>query len=464
MSILRKIFLLSLLLPLCGMALDDADLNQFNIDQQLHQKSGPKLDPKRIINQSNSFLKEREPEMTEEEYALYEKIVNIMGSNADLAVRLLEGMMSEKQHPSPAFEFILGNAYYNAGKIDQAEKRYRSAVERYPTFIRAWNNLGVLYYTGNRFAEAATCFSKSITLGDHDPTTFGLLGYSLERGEDYISAEMAFMQALGGDPGNADWKEGLLRICISEKQNIRAEALVKTLIKDHPQESRYWLMYANILVSENRKLEAIVLLESAVGTGVAGPDELTLLGDLYAAQRLFPEAIAIYQKLPAPASLAGEKKLLAFAQMLTGSGKIPEAKRVLDSFKQELTPEGQIALHQAKADWFFAQNSMPEARKEIDSLLLLAPFNGRALLTRGRIYAVENDPSRATLAFEAAYRVDDTRYVASLELANIELKNRHYAKSVEYLQKALVIEKTPAIEDYLARIKTLVVTDDHLLP
>ena len=31
--------------------------------------SQPKVDPKRIVNESNSFLKEREPDMTEEEYA-----------------------------------------------------------------------------------------------------------------------------------------------------------------------------------------------------------------------------------------------------------------------------------------------------------------------------------------------------------------------------------------------------------
>ena len=48
---------------------------------------------------------------------------------------------------------------------------------------------------------------------------------------------------------------------------------------------------------------------------------------------------------------------------------------------------------------------------------------------------------------------------ASLELANIELKNRHYAKSVEYLQKALSIEKTDAVEDFLARVKTMVVRE-----
>jgi hypothetical protein len=49
--------------------------------------------------------------------------------------------------------------------------------------------------------------------------------------------------------------------------------------------------------------------------------------------------------------------------------------------------------------------------------------------------------------------------VASLELANIEVKNRHYAKCVEYLQKALSIEKSDAVEDYLTRIKTLVSKD-----
>ena len=40
----------------------------------------PQLDPKRIINASNGFLKEKEPEMTGEEYALYEKISTMAGS------------------------------------------------------------------------------------------------------------------------------------------------------------------------------------------------------------------------------------------------------------------------------------------------------------------------------------------------------------------------------------------------
>ena len=93
----------------------------------------------------------------------------------------------------------------------------------------------MLYYAANRFAEAVPCFSKSVTLGDRDPTTFGLLGYCLEQLGNVVSAEMAYMQALSGDPANTDWMEGLLRIYIQGKQHGRAESLVKNLIKEHPQ-------------------------------------------------------------------------------------------------------------------------------------------------------------------------------------------------------------------------------------
>src|ERR1044071_2945911 len=75
---------------------------------------GPQVDSKRIINESNSFLKEREAEMSSEEYALYEKIATMLTTNPDLALHLLEGMMNEKETPSPAFQFILGNVYYSA--------------------------------------------------------------------------------------------------------------------------------------------------------------------------------------------------------------------------------------------------------------------------------------------------------------------------------------------------------------
>jgi tetratricopeptide (TPR) repeat protein len=419
----------------------------------------PKLDPKRIINESNSFLKEREPEMTEEEYALYQKVVTMLSTNPDFALKLLEAMMSDKEQPSPAFRFILGNAYYAAGMNDKSEANYRGAVAAYPSFLRAWVNLGILYYSTGRFADAVPCFSKAVVLGDRDATTFGLLGFCLQKQGDLVSAEMAYMQALSGDPSNVDWKEGLLGICIDGKQLTRAESLVKNLIKERPNDTRYWLTYANILLSEGRKLDATVLLETAAGTGVANVEVLTTLGDLYAEQNLVPEAADIYRKVLTPSPEIGEKKLLHYTEVLIAAGRLGDAERVLGYLRQEDASQGGVELRRTRADLLAAQGKWPEARREIEELLRAAPMDGRALVSLGRAYNAEDDVPRATLAFEAAYRIPASTYVASLELANIEIKNRHYAKSVEYLQKALSIEKTDAVQDFLVRVKTLSAKD-----
>ena len=415
-----------------------------------------KLDPKRIVNDSSAFLKEREPEMTAEEYALYEKVVTMLATQPEFALKLLEAMMNEKEPPSPAFEFILGNAYYAAGQTANAETRFRSAVHRFPSFVRAWNNLGVLYYSTNNFTEAVTCLTKAVTLGDRDPATFGLLGYSLEQLGHVVPAEMAYMQALSGDPNNVDWMEGLLRIYLQGRQLARAESLLSNLIKGHPTETRYWLALANILLEQNRKLQAIALLEAAVGTGVAGPDELNLLGDLYAEQKLIPEAVAIYQKVLVPSPALGERKLLQLAQVLVADGKLPQADVVIAALPPNLTPEGRLTYLRTKSDYLAALQKWPEARQPLEELLRLAPLNGPALLSLGRTYVEEENFPRATFAFEAAAQIPDSAYRASLELANIELRSHHYEKSAEYLNKALSIEKNPMVEDYLAHVKTLI--------
>jgi tetratricopeptide (TPR) repeat protein len=458
----RALLLIFATLASASYAAEDWDKVISEIGQRFNtgdDARAPQLDPKRIINDSNSFLKEREPEMTAEEYAIYERVISMQSTRPDFALKLLEAMMSDKEPPSPAFEFILGNVYYAAGQNEKSEASYRSAVNRYPTFLRGWSNLGLLYYTTNRFDQAATCFSKAIVLGDREPGTFGLLGYSLEKEGNLVSAEMAYMQALSGDPANRDWKEGLLRICIEGKQLVRAESLVKSLIKQHPEDTRFWLTYATILLSDNRRTEAIVVLEACSATGVAGTSELTLLGDLYAEQNLIEEAIGIYSKVLGPAPQLGEQKLLHFAQVLIAGGRLKQAESVLNSMKSAPTEPGRLKLLQTRADLFAAQKRWPAVRETIEALLKVSPLDGRALVSLGRAYAAEEDLDRALFAFEAAFRVPSTTYVASLELANIELKNRHYAKSVEYLEKALSIEKTDAVEDYLNRVKTLVVTD-----
>lgn len=455
---LPRLIALVLLVPAGLGAQSDTDFLDLSQIQNAFRRDtkDPAVDAQRIINDSSSFLKEREPEMTAEEYALYEKTMNMLASNPAFAVRVLEAMMDEKEPPSPAFEFILGNAYYAAGDHAKTEASYKGAVERYPTFLRAWNNLGVLYYTTDRFADAIHAFSKSVSLGDRDPTTYGLLGYSLEKEGNLIAAEVAYMQALSGDPGNADWQEGLLRLCVQGRQLARAEAIARTLIKTKPTEARFWLILANVLLTDQRKLEAIAVLELCAGAGVAGPDELILLGDLYAEQKLQPEALAIYTKLLKPDPATGEQKLLRLAQTLADAGRPAEAEATLRILPATLSPAGRITRLLLQAQINTAAGRWAEARRDLESILADTPMHGPALLALGAVHVGEGDDARAAFVFEAAGRVPETTYRASLELANLEIRNRNYARSVAHLQKALSLEHTDTVADYLARVRTLV--------
>lgn len=457
--------LLCLLLLLLAATARGQDLETFlndTIRRRADRANAPdvKLDPKRIINQSNSFLKEKEPEMTGEEYALHENVVGMLETNPEFALKLLEGMMKEKETPSPAFEFILGNAYYSAGRVAEAEARYRSTVKRFPSFLRAWNNLGVLCYTAGRYADALPCFTKSLALGDRNATTYGLLGCCLEQTGDTIAAEQAFMQAIASDPDNSDWKDGLLRIYVQTHQYGAAETVARSLIRLRPTEARYWLTYANLLVSANRKNEAMVMLEVAATTKVAGPDELALLADLYAERNLTAEALRTYQALGAAAPQLGEKKLIRYAQMLTDAGRYAEAQKALDGLAATVSPASRAVYLEARASLYTTQQRWADARRELEALLALDPLNGRALLRLGRLHLAQDDPAHAQLAFEAAYRVSDTTYLASLELANLELKNRHYPKAVEYLEKALSIERSDLVVEFLGRVKMRLVENN----
>jgi tetratricopeptide (TPR) repeat protein len=462
---MRRPLLFSALLALaCPLAAQN-DVDRFLSDALVRQGKedagkAKNLDPKRIINESNSFLQEREPEMTAEEYAIYEQVMTMLATNPDFALKLLESLMTDKQAPSPAFEFILGNAHAAAGRTAQAEKSYRSAVDHYPSFVRAWTNLGLLYYTGGRFAEGIPCFSRAVVLGDRTPSTFGLLACCLERTGDTVSAQNAFMQALAGDPLSSDWKEGLLRVYVDSRQFGPAEVVVRSLIKTKPTEARYWLTYANIYLSTNRKGSAIALLAAAASTGVAGPDELSVLGDLYAERNLFPEALATYRKVYAVALPQGERRLIRYAQMQLGAGHFAEAQQALEPLAKTVTADARADFLQARADLFFARKEWPLARRELEALLAADPLNGRALLLTGRTYLAEGDDAHAQLTFESAYRVPGSVYHASLELANLELRQKHYPKVVEYLEKAQTIERTEPVTDLLQQVKALLVTEN----
>ncbi len=58
----------------------------------------------------------------------------------------------------------LGSANLNLGRLGQAEKLLRRAIEKDAEFVPAWNNLGVILVEKGNFAEAAQIFRRAFAL------------------------------------------------------------------------------------------------------------------------------------------------------------------------------------------------------------------------------------------------------------------------------------------------------------
>ena len=419
------------------------------------KRPATKAELDRIINESAGFLKNREPEMTAGEYALYEKVVAMLSVQPEFAMQLLQGMMAGKERISPAFEFVLGNAQYNAGRRELAEAHYRRAVDRYPDYLRAWANLGVLYYGDERYDQAVASFRRAVELGDSSSDTLGLFAYALQRAGNGVVAEMLYLRALAAAPDNPDWLDGLCGLYIESKQYPRAEPLARQLIKLQPNEPRHWQHYAGLLIAQDRRMEAVVVLESARAMRLASDDMLLQLGDLYAQQKFTAEALAVYREALKNVPAAGAKRLIALAQLLTDEGQPGAATELLASVEKTLPAEARVPFLQARAELAADRKDWPAARRDLEEAVALKPLHGPLLLRLGQVLKSAGSAIAAEQTFAAAARRPESAYQAHLELADLALRARHFRPCIDHLEQALQLERSPAIQQYLTKIKVL---------
>jgi tetratricopeptide (TPR) repeat protein len=429
---------------------------QIQLAEFLDETAGdPDVDPSSIINESMNFRKEREPDMTAAEFALYERMSSMVETNPTFALQLLETMLGDEDEDSAAFDLALGNLYYAEQRVDEALARYRSAVEKYPEFLRGWNNIGMIHYQRQEWREAATAFAKAVNLGDRDAQTFGLLAFSMRQTGNTLGAEMAFMQAMTANPEDPNWIGGLLELYFANGRHVQSESLVHEMVRLEPQNPRNWMLYASLLVTLERPLEAATQLEIARELGVADRESLGLLGDLYVSLNLVPEAISAYQAIPGGADELGVARLLAYTRSLISRGDLAEARQVLDQLPPATQWDQARAQRFAQAELAVAQQDWVAAQEAYAGILQTEPLNANALLGLGHSLSEAGDLARAEFTFESALQVPASERRAALELANLALQNRKFSRALNFLARADSLETSAAIRSQIARLKVL---------
>lgn len=196
-------------------------------------------------------------------------------------------------------EFTLGNVLAMAGKNKEALLHYRDAVNLYPAFAAAWQNMGKLYFDLKQYDDAGDCLLKGHELNaEKDPDLLYYAAVSYIMGKKEKKALPYIEHLAGGETGDPkiEWLETLLKVYLDLQLKEKAFKVVQRLLNKNQNDPRWWKLLAKFHLEQNDYKNGLVAL--TVLSYLTAPDlqDYMLLADLSSAIGLPSKAAEYYQK------------------------------------------------------------------------------------------------------------------------------------------------------------------------
>ncbi len=400
-----------------------------------------------------------EPKLGPEERTLLEKIYPLMSSDPAAAKQELE-TAAAKPDSSALFEYILGNMAFQQDQVDEAATRYGAAVQKFPSFRRAWKNLGLTQIRLGKNDDAIRSFTRMIELGGGDAISYGLLGYAFTSKGDYLAAEMAYRNALLLDPQNTDWRLGLARSVVKQEKYEEAAALLRVLIERAPDRPEFWLLQANAYLGMKEPLRAAENLEMVERMGKATPDTLNLMGDLYLNEGRLDLAARAYGRAVQVDPGQSPARAVRNVEVLAGRGGMNEARELSANVRSiyfgRLPEEDAQKLLKLEARIAVAEGNGGEAVVILEEVVAKNPLDGDALMLLGQHYARTGEPEKALVYFERAANLEQYEATAKLRQAQVLVGQGKYQEALPLLRRAQEIKPSEDVARYLEQVERLV--------
>jgi tetratricopeptide (TPR) repeat protein len=399
-----------------------------------------------------------EPRVTPDEVKLLEKVRPLMADNLPKAEATLAKSM--KPDCSAILDFTLGGILFQQDQLPKALECYLRAVQKFPSFRRAWRNVGLIHARDNRFDEAIRAFTRMIELGGGDSYSYGLLGYAYASKLDYQAAEVAYRNALLLQPDNTEWRLGLTRCVFKQDKFEDAASLLDVLIERFPDKADFWLLQAQTFLGMKQPLKAAENLEALDLLGKASADSLHTLGDIYVSESLMDLASRAYcRAIDADAKQPVARPMRA-AELLAARGALPQARQVASHLRQawsgQLEEHDRRKLLKLEARLSMAEGiSTPETASVLEEIVQLDPLDGEALMLLGQHHSRQNEPDRAIFYFERAEGLEAFELNARIRHAQALVGLGRYGDAVPLLRRAQELKPRDDVARYLEQVERI---------
>jgi len=401
---------------------------------------------------------EIEPRLGKADIAILERIQPLMAE--DLAKAAAELRPHIKADSSANLDYTLGSIQVQQDDMPGALQSLKKAVEKFPSFRRAWRNLGLIHARLGNHDETISAFTRMIELGGADAYSYGALGFAYSQKQDYQPAEASFRNALLLQPDNLQWRLGLTQCVLRQKKFEDAASLLDVLIARHPDKADFWLFQAHAFLGMKEPLRAAENLEIVDSLGKATVDSAFTLGGIYQNEGLPDLAVRAYVRAIDVDPKQPVARPLRAADSLAQRGALAQAQ-VLVAHVQKTMAEGLTDADRRKLLKLQARFRMADGEdgaedvKLLEDIVALDPLDGEALLMLGKHHGKHGAPDRAIFYYERA---------ASLEAFEAEAKIRHaqtlvtmsrYGEALPLLRRAQQLKPRDEIARYVEQVERL---------
>ena len=399
---------------------------------------------------SYGILSEKEPPLTDLEIAILKKLAPMMRVNKDYAENLLTSMTIGKEDSSATFNYLLGNIYFENNEFLLAEEQYKTAIESFPDFQRAWTNLGVLKLRSGDTKSALKALLRSVELGDNDAHTFGMLGFCHYSEGNYISAEVAYNRAMLAQPNNMDWLEGKAQVYLKAERYIEAVRMQDELIARQPDNVEYWLAQANAYLAMEDHRRAARNIEIVEQVGGAGFHALHLLANLYTKLGMQGPAAETYLSAANEAEKSDVEFLIKSSAHLLRSKQLPIARELFS--RVDISAEGisdslKFEYRMLEGEFAELDEKLDEAISIFEQAEALDPLDGRVLIRLARLHDKQGNRDKAYYLLDRAENDTKAEFEALLTRVKLLIQEERFEESQIYVARALKLQSIESIQN-----------------
>lgn len=298
---------------------------------------------------------------------------------------------------SPAVQQLYQKAHADqqAGRSEQAIADYRELLRLDPSIAAAYNNLGRLYFTLNRFPEAVATLEKGLALQPDMAPASIMLGASylqLDEAQKAVTPLEAGVTAL---PDDRFARLSLVRAYAGLNRREDAVAQLQQLLQRDPRDQESWYLLGKLQLEQSQ-----ASLAKVQTLNPDSPLAHQLSAEVMESMKNMPGAVAEYKRALAiaPDDLDAQSHL---ANLYWTTGDWNQARPLLVSYLEK-RPADCIARWKLGNTLSQLESPPEDVLREIDRALKQCPDLAQARVDRARMLLKTGDAKEALPELKAA--------------------------------------------------------------